>query len=68
MKLTDDEMNAIIDVLDPLCRHRYEEGQALPRGYETSTAEQVNKIQQFRETAARSKARRIKEIIEKGVR
>lgn len=64
MKLTTAEVDAIVDIIDPLCRHRYKEGECLPRGYETHTVEKVNEIQGFRERAARSKARKIQSLIE----
>lgn len=64
MKLTAEQIEKIVDVIDPLCRTRYKEGQCLPRGYETSTAEKVNRDQELRERAAIAKARKIRRIIE----
>lgn len=60
---SEEKIDKIIDILDPLCRHRYKEGDRLPRGFECFDVETVNIMQARRECAAVSKARKILAII-----
>lgn len=65
MKISEELTNKIVDIIDPLCRRRYQEGDCLPRGQECATLSTVNRQQQWREQSARSKANRIAALLEK---
>jgi len=65
--MTDEEkINRIIDILDPLCRRRYQEHECFPRGLETYSEIAVNKIQAYREQSARQKAEKIMKLFTDG--
>lgn len=64
MKLSEDIIEGIVKILDPICHLRYSKGDVLPRGHEGGDYKMVNKTQEFRERSARLKAAKIVRLIE----